>query len=221
MKLNARLIILHSTKSGENSLILHCLTPEWGRRSFICRVSRSTSMALYLPLSINDALVTENRKSELWRVSGMSAAASLNGIRTNPYKNAISLFMSEVLYRAIHEGAYEPGLFEWCQSGIVALEELPSDCSNYHLVWLLGLCAQLGFAPSAEALRQSGLIPGKTLLQLLGLPPARALLLPMNGSERSESASILLKYLSIHIESNLNVRSLNVLQELFDNDRKQ
>lgn len=215
MKHNARLIILHSTKLGENSLVLHCLTPEWGRRSFLCRISRGTSMALYLPLSINDALVTENAKSDLWRADSLSAAFSLNSIRTNPYKNAISLFMSEVLYRAIHEGAYEPGLFEWCRKSILTLEELPSDCSNYHLVWLLDLCREMGFEPSAEALQQAGLIPGRALLRMLGRTAAENLLLPMNGSERSETAGMLLKYLGIHIENNLNVKSLSVLQELF------
>lgn len=215
MKHNSRLIILHFTKLGEKSLVLHCLTRDWGRRSFVCNVGRGGSRAMMLPLSIVDAEITGNPKSELWRASSMSAAQSLSNIRTNPYKNAISLFMSEVLYRAVHEGDFEPGLFEWCEKSILTLEMMPSDCSNYHLRWLLELCGAMGFSPEAGDIAPFAGEHFVRIKELIRLPFAECMLLQMNGQERCRIAETLLRYLSSHIESAINVKSLGVLQELF------
>lgn len=218
MKYSTRLIILHYTKIGEKSLVLHCLTPEWGRRSFVCTVGRSSSMALVLPLNILDAEITENSKSDLWRAGALSSAFSLNNIRTNPYKNAISMFMSEVLFRAVRDGACEQGLYEWCEKSILTLEELPSDCSNYHLRWLLELCGAMGFTPSKEDIAPFAEDNFASISELLRLPFAQSLLLPLSGRERNAIAESILRYLSHHLESGINVRSLAVLGELFRNN---
>lgn len=215
MKHSGRLIILHYTKIGEKSLVLHCLTGDWGRRSFVCTVKRGGSMAILLPLSIVDAEISENPKSELWRAGSMSAAYPLSNIRTNPYKNAISLFMSEVLYRAVHEGDFEPGLFEWCEKSILTLDSLPSDCSNFHLRWLLELCGAMGFSPDAIELAPFAGEYYARIKDLVSLSFAECMLLPMSGRERCAIVGILLQYLSYHIESAINVKSLGVLQELF------
>ena len=41
------------------------------------------------------------------------------------------------------------------------------------------------------------------------------MLLPMTGAERNEVAELLLRYISHHTESAINVRSLAVLRELY------
>ena len=149
---HTRLIILNTTKTGERSLVLHALSPDWGRRSFITSVPRGGGMALFQPLSVLDAEVVENPKSELWRVHALSARHPLAGIRTSPAKNAISLFMAEVLWRTVHEGAFEEGLFDWCERSILTLDALEGDYANYHLRFLLEFAGALGFSPSLEDL---------------------------------------------------------------------
>ena len=124
---HTRLIILNTTKVGERSLVLHALSPDWGRRSFIASVPKGGGMALFQPLNILDAEVTENPKSDLWRVHALSPRHPLTGLRTSAGKNAMTLFMSEVLYRTIHESAREDGLFEWCERSILTLDALQGD----------------------------------------------------------------------------------------------
>ena len=46
-----QLIILNTTKVGERSLVLHTLSDEWGRRSFLTTVRKGSGMALCQPLS--------------------------------------------------------------------------------------------------------------------------------------------------------------------------
>ena len=210
-----RLIVLNSTKLGDNSLVLHCLCRRLGRRSFIVTVRRGGSRALYLPFSVLDAEVMENRKSDLWRLRNVSAVYPLNGIRTSIDKNAITLFMSEVLWRTVQEGAAEEGLYDWCERNILTLDALEGDFANFHLRFLMELAGVMGFAPSFE-----GLAPfaGENLHEIEMLLHAdfqTFMLAPLSGTRRSAIADTLLRYLSAHLEIPLNIRSLAVLSELY------
>ena len=210
-----QLIIRNTTKVGERSLVLHTLSDEWGRRSFITTVGKGSGMALLQPLSIVDAEVVENPRSDLWRVRALSAAHPLTGIRTSPGKNAITLFMAEVLYRTLREGTNEGDLFAWCERSILTLDALGGDYANYHLRFLLEFAAALGFSPSPEDLMP---FAGEHLARIRALLQAdfgACMLVPLNGETRTEIARILLKYLGYHTESRIEVRSLRVLQELF------
>ena len=212
---HTRLIILNTTKIGERSLVLHALSPDWGRRSFIASVPKGGGMAMFQPLSVLDAEIKENPRSDLWRVHALSASHPLTGIRTSAAKNAMTLFMSEVLYRTVRDGAREEGLFEWCERSILTLDALEGDYANYHLSFLLEFAAALGFSPSLEDLMP---FAGERLGELRALLQSdfgACMLIPLNGETRSEIAEILLRYLGYHTETRIEARSLRVLRELF------
>ena len=215
MVYHTRLIILNTTKVGERSLVLHALSPDWGRRSFITAVPRGGGMALFQPLSVLDAEITENPRSELWRAHALSARHPLTGLRTDATKNAISLFISELLYRTVHDGAREEGLFEWCERSILTLDALQGDYANYHLRFLLEFAAALGFSPSVEDLMPFAGDHLRELRELVRSDFGSCMLVPLSGQARSEIAEILLRYLGYHTETRIELRSLRVLQELF------
>lgn len=206
-------IVIATTKVGENSLVLHTLSEDYGRRSFIVRVGKSNS--LYLPLNIIEAHVQENPKSDLWRLTSAKAMHPLFRMRSNVAKNAIALFISEVLYRAIRSDSNEAGLYRWCRNSILTLDSLESDYASFHLHFLLDLCAVLGFRPDISDLAPFAGEYFETLSRLLPLDYGEFLLYPLNGKVRSDIASILLNYLSYHLDCRLNIRSLEVLKELF------
>lgn len=215
MKSKAELIILNHTKFGENSIVLHTLSSEYGRRGFLVKVSPRTAMALFLPLNILEAEVTENPKSSLWFARNFVSVNPLNGIRSNIHKNTMTLFMSEVLYRVVKDQTTEDGLADWLKGQILTLDALQSDFANFHLLFLLNLCAALGFDPDL-----AGLAPfaDKKLIHieaLLKTPFAEALLLPLSGADRNAIAESILKYIEYHTESAVNVRSLAVLREIY------
>ena len=215
MTFRTELIVLGTTKLGEKSLVVHCLTPSLGRRSFLTAVPRGGGMALFLPLNILDGEVSENPKSDLWRVRQLSAVHPLNDIRSSVSKNSITLFMAEVLYRTVRDGAQEDGLFEWCRRSVLTLDALRSDFSNYHLRFLLEFAVALGFSPSPADLAP---FAGEHLAEIRALLESdfsRAMLLPLNGKSRSEIAESLLRYIGYHSDCSLNVRSLAVLRELY------
>lgn len=211
----AELIVLNLTKIGESSVVLHTISREWGRRGFLVNVGKKTSMSLFLPMNVLEAEVIENPKSSLWRATKISAKHPLHGVRASVAKNAMTMFMSEVLYRSVKEGAHEDGLFEWCEKSILTLDALQSDFANYHLRFLLEFAVALGFSPSVEALRPFAGEHLSTLKQFVESPFAESMLIPLTGELRNEIAEILLRYLSYHCESAIDVRSLKVLHELF------
>ena len=215
MKSKAELIVLNHTKFGENSIVLHTLSAEYGRRGFLVRVSPKTAMALFLPLNILQAEVTENPKSDLWFARNFVSVSPLNGIRNNIHKNTMTLFMSEVLYRVVKDQSNEDGLAEWLKGQILTLDALESDFANFHLMFLLNLCSALGFDPDIAGLAPFADKQLKQVEALLTRPFTEAMLLPLSGADRNAIAESILKYIEYHTESAVNVRSLAVLREIY------
>ena len=131
MTKNTELIVLHTTKFGENSLVVHTLSKEYGRRSFLVRgVGKKSAMALFLPLTLLEGDVVETSKSTLYTIKGLVSRHPLMGIRNSIAKNTMTMFMSEVLFRVMKEGVYEQGMYEWCERSILMLDAIQTDFSN-------------------------------------------------------------------------------------------
>ena len=213
---NTGLIVLHTTKFGENSLVVHTLSREYGRRSFLVRgVGKKASMSLFLPLNILEADIQENNKSDLFTARNIVARHPLLGIRNNIFKNSMTMFLSEVLYRVIKDGTVEEGLFEWCEKNILLLDSIRTDFSNFHIRFLLELSVALGFSPETKDLAPFVGDHYQVTEQFMTLSFAQSMLIPLNGTVRNEIAEEILRYIEFHSESAVNVNSLKVLRELF------
>lgn len=211
----SELIILNLTKVKDNSVVIHTLSREFGRRSFIVSVGKGTSMAMFLPLNIVEAEIQDSKVSSLWRARNFQSAYPLTGIRQNIYKNSMTLFMSEVLYRTVKDGANEPGLYDWCAKNILKLDAIEENFANFHLWFLMEFAMALGFAPSAEDMMPFAGDRFAQIKALLNFSFAEAMMMPLRGEERNEIAECFLKYISFHTDSVINVQSLHVLRELF------
>ena len=173
------------------------------------------SMSLYLPLNVLEADVTESSKTTLYAIRNISAKYPLSGIRSSVFKNTMTLFMSEVLYRVLKEGSAEQGLFEWCEKNILLLDALESSFSNFHLRFLLELTVVLGFSPSSSDIRNFVGEHYAVVDKFITSSFAESMLIPLSGVERNEIAGEMLKYIEYHTESIIEVNSLKVLRELF------
>ncbi len=213
---NSEFILLHTTRYGENSIILHTLSREYGRRGlFIKNISRRVSTSLFFPLSILEADVSETDKSRLLTARGIVSRYPLAGLRNSHGKSAISMFVSEVLYRVVKEGMQDVALYDMCVKNILLLDALESDYSNFHLYFLLEFIIGLGFSPEPEDLAP---FVGERLpivSEFIAKPFSEAMLVPMSGDIRNDIAGKLLKYIEFHTESAVNVNSLRVLHEIF------
>lgn len=216
MTQNTELIVLHTTKFGENSLVVHTLSKDYGRRSFLVKgAGKKSMMSLFLPLNVLEADILETNKSTLFTARHLTAKHPLLGIRNNMFKNSMTMFMSEVLYRVVKDGAYEQGLFEWCEKDILLLDAIQTDFSNFHIRFLLELTVALGFSPESQDLMPFVGEHYPVVEKFMTLPFADSMLIPLNGAARNEIAEEILRYIEYHTESSVNVNSLKVLRELF------
>ncbi len=208
------LIVLHYTRYGEKAVVLHALSQNYGRRSFMIK-DASRLMAYFQPLNILSCEVVDNPKSSLSYARAFVEAAPLAGIRMSMGKNSISMFMAEVMYRALKEGVEEPGLYEWCRSEIMLLNRMDADYSNFHVRFLIDLAAALGFGPSYEGVLPFAEDKAQVVGAFIGSDFASSMLIRLTGAQRTDICMRLLKYLEFHLEAPLHVRSLGVLGELF------
>ena len=208
-------ILLHTTRFGENSIVLHTLSKEYGRKGFVVRSVSKKMMSLLLPLNILEADVTDSGKSGLLLVRNISIGRPLMGIRNNLFKNTMTMFLSEVLYRVVREGTAEPGLYEWCERQIMLLDAMETDFSNFHLRFLLELSIALGFSPQSEDLRPFLGDNQPFIEQFMSTSFAESMLMPLSGILRNEICEGVLRYIEYHLESTLTINSLKVLRELF------
>ena len=215
MTRNTELIVLHTTKFGENSLVVHTLSKDYGRRSFLVRGAGKMAMSLYLPLNILEADIVESSRSNLFTARNVAVRHPLMGIRNDIFKNSMTMFMSEVLYRVVKDGTYEEGLYEWCEKTILLLDAMQSDFSNYHIRFLLELTIALGFSPESRDLQPFVGDHYQVIEKFMQCPLAESMLIPLNGTIRNEIAEEVLRYIEFHTESTLNINSLRVLRELF------
>lgn len=215
MTVNTELIVLHTTKFGENSIVVHTLSREYGRRSFLVRGAGKRLMSLFLPLNILEADIVESTRSTLFTARNLTARHPLLGIRSNVFKNSMTMFMSEVLYRVIKEGAAEQGLYEWCERNILLLDAVQQDFSNFHLRFLLELTVALGFSPESRDLQPFVGDHYTTVERFMQTSFAESMLIPLNGSVRNEIAEEILRYIEFHTESSVNINSLKVLRDLY------
>ena len=215
MTTSTELIVLHTTKFGENSIVVHTLGRDYGRRSFLVRGAGKKVMSLLLPLNILEAEITESTKSTLYTARNLTSRHPLLGIRNNIYKNTMTMFLSEVIYRTIKEGAQEHDLFEWCRGQILLLSAMESDFSNFHIRFLLELSVALGFSPETSDLMPFVEENYTIVSQFMTASFAESMLIPLSGPVRNKICEDVLRYIEYHSESTLTINSLKVLRELF------
>ncbi len=212
---STELIVLGTTKVGERGIVVHTLSREYGRRGFLVRSGKKAGMALFLPMNVLEADVVETPKSDLWTIRNISLKEGLTSVRKNLYKNTMTLFLAEVLFRTLREGMAEDGLYEWCIGSLLALNAMESDFSNFPVRWLMELAGAMGFRPSFDDIAPFAKENLKEMKLLLNADFSESMLIPLNGATRNALCEELLQYLSYHTEYPVQIKSLSVLRELY------
>lgn len=233
-------IVLHTIKYKDSSLLLYAYTDLFGRQTYVVNGVRceknKTGMACFQPLTLLDAVVYHNPKSDIQRLKEYRLQTPLPNVAFDVYKNAIALFIGEVLYKTVREHEPNESLFEFLHRSVLALEKTEKGVANFHLYFLAHLGAYLGYAPGNDY--ESGatffdmqegeftpLRPKHSLFfnteqtQLLGklLQTSMDELceLPLNREQRSVFINNMLQFYSHHFDSLTPIKSWMVLQEVF------
>ncbi|MGI6231257.1 MAG: DNA repair protein RecO [Prevotella sp.] len=241
MEIKTNALVLRTTQLPGNKLIVDLLTREAGRLSVLCRVSRSGRGAVkkqfFQPLSILDVDVEQKPTATLARFKDVRLALPYVSIQTDMLKLPLALFLAEFLTYATRDEQRNPLLYDYVEQSLNWLDNATSHFANFHLTFMMHLSLFIGFYPNLHKESddewfdlRSGSFTNIRPSHPDALEPAEAdkikILMRMNyenmhlfkmtREERNRCVSIILYYYRLHIPNFPELRSLSVLQSLFD-----
>lgn len=233
-------IVLHSLKYGETRLIVDMFTRSQGRQSFIVSIPKSVKGKIkkqfFQPLTLLEIESDLRPKLQLQKLSDVRLASPFSSIPFDPNKLSISLFIAEFLYYALRSEQHNEPLFDYIVNSIQWLDAQTDRFANFHLVFLMRLSRFLGFYPNLEHNQSGDYFDLRESIFLSAPPVHRDFLHPqeaekiqlmmrmdfptmhlfrMSHQERNRLLEVSLIYYRLHLPDFPELKSVSVLQELY------
>lgn len=240
MLITSRAIILSIVRYSDDSLIADSFTEEQGRVGFLVKISRSARTAvrhtLFQPLAVLEITWDHRVGTGLVRPKSVRSALPFASLPYDPYKSAMGLFIAEFLHHALRSEPASTHLYNYIEQSINWLDTCTRNFSNFHLVFLVRLTYFLGISPNVEHperykffdLRAGSFVTDRpNHVDYLVDPEAQfiPMLLRMryetmhifhfNGAERTRLLRYINTYYRLHLEGMPDLKSLDVLSEVF------
>lgn len=189
-------IVLALQPLSDRAHLLHAYTRTGGRVNFkVYGLGKHHSAGLYTPLSLIQ--ISADIHGE--KLPSLRTAQLIHvpiTLTTDPRKQAIAIFLSEVLFLTLRHPMADEDMFSYIAETVKWLD-WTDEPRNFHLQFLVGFAARLGFA-----------IDETIYSDLLVSPTTR--------SARQQQLINLCAYFAEHIETWQTPKSLDVLKEVFD-----
>lgn len=242
MRISDKAIVLQAIKHGDKNSILKLYTKHHGSISVVAFASKSPSAKVksstILPLSLIDTVFVLKQNKEIHPLNETSCYYVNNGITNNFEKLAIAQFINEMLLKTLKEQGANEHLFEFIETCIKYLNDSEENYMNLHVYFLIELSKYLGFEPQNNFSPsqcyfdcREGKFTSLGLTMPLGLNledsklfseflNTNSLRTKLNHYQRQLLLDILLAYYKLHIPSFQDVKSLEVLREVFSEQNK-
>jgi DNA repair protein RecO (recombination protein O) len=145
-------IVLKAVKYGETSLVVTLYTELFGVQSYLVNGVRTSSKKgpgkanLFQPAAILDLVAYHNDLKNLQRLKEFKWGHLYQHIFFNVVKNAVALFMVELLQKCLKQPEPNPDLFYFIEDAFVHLDSSNDTIvANYPLFFALQLAGFLGF----------------------------------------------------------------------------
>ena len=237
MKAKDQGILLRKIPYSENSLIVTFFCRNNGLKSFMFQGGKKKKGNLLFPLSIIEFEYYSRSDSSLGKITDIAPDFIAQSSITHPIKSTLLFFFAEILQQTIRQEEKEEAFFLFLAAEIHEFDLAPFE-ANYAIWFLLELTKWLGIEPEAQSPNASHLdgtngrifdIPETTekliatgahvsfLSQMLFLSKDKSLSIPSNGKIRKQAMTTLLTYYKIHMDGFTFPKSLEVLDEVWNN----
>ena len=234
-------IVLNVRKYNDRNCIVSLYTKERGRLSFISptgtgKASNLRRARLQL-LSVVSTDLNFKESSELQRLGSLSSPEIWTDIYFNPTKRALSLFLSEFLYKLLSASMPDVPLYDYLVNSFRLLDTMKNGIADFHIPFLVSLLSFAGIQPDVSGYRPgrvfefaSGSFVPENIAKgpvLLGEEAEAVPLisrvnflnmkrLRLNSISRRRILYGLLNYYSYHFPGLGSLKSPEVLREIFD-----
>ncbi len=240
MLVRTKAIVLHTLKYSDSSLIAHCYTQVVGKQSFILKgiltaKKGAIRKSQFQALTQLEILFDHKNNGKLQFLKEVKVISPYQTIPNKIEKNALVQFLAETLKNAIQEeGENNPALYLFLETAFNWLDS-NDNISDFHLVFLINLTKYLGFFPNEEPMDalyfnlETGCfertmpreqhIEGSQVpvfRELLGMNFGANLNLKLNRKKRRELLETLIRYFELHLLGFSKPKSLQILNEIFD-----
>lgn len=242
MEYQLRGVVLRSVKYRENDIIVSIYTDKLGRQDYAVKGAHRKKSKfranLFQPLMLLDLEVKHHSNRTLHSIKECRVSEPLTTIHSNFVKSSEAMFISEFLYRSIQEVEHNSDLFLFIYSSIQMFDLIDSGVANFHIAFLLKLSRYLGFLPQLDAVDSEDLwfdmLSGSTASlepfhKTILTPQESRVMFTLYKTDYADLDSIkiggnlrkrllygVVEFYSIHLGHQLNIRSLKVLEEVYD-----
>lgn len=214
-------IVFRFTKFREASIIVTIFTEEFGLQSYIVNGVRSKSaknkIALYQPLTLLNLVVYHRENANIERIKEISCLHPYRTLTTDVKKATLAMFINELLNKTVKEESHAGEIFQFICDSLISLDTLAKGYENFHLIFMLRLSHYLGFGVTHvhEILggRTADTETEKSLAALLLADYSTQL--KISNIQRRAALDLLLKFYHEHMEHLGEIKSLQVLREVF------
>jgi DNA repair protein RecO (recombination protein O) len=190
-----------------------------------------------LPLSVLEMELERRPTQDMYRLREVKLSFPLARLLSDPLKNALALFLAEVLYRVVRETEPDARLFDFLYRSIRLLEDGNEGMANFHLVFLLHLLHYLGISPNVGTYRDNAyfdmrngvFVPSPPLhthyldqtesrvfARLFRITYENMVLYTFSRRNRVDILQKIIAYYRLHLPEVTEIKSLPILQTLFD-----
>lgn len=233
-------VVLSINKYNDRFSIVNLFTRDFGRVAYLLPRSSSKQSKLnhilFSPLSLLNVEVEHQPTRDIQRLKEAQRLTLLYDIGTDMTKISIVFFLSEFLTKVVRESDNCMLMFEYIKNSIQVLEETKVGLANFHLTFLLGLTRFLGIYPNLDDYTEGcyfDLINGDFtntspthqhflkgnecvyLNKLSRINYSNMHLFKLSRRDRNNIVEILIIYYRLHVYEFPNLKSLDVLGELF------
>lgn len=221
MIFKTRGIVFRFTKFKETSIIVTIFTEQFGLQSYMVNGVRSKSaknrIALYQPLTLLNLVVYHRENANIERIKEISCLYPYRTLTTDVKKSTLAMFLNELLNKTVKDESHTAEIFGFLSQSLIALDTLEKGYENFHLIFLLKLCRYLGFGVYNlnEVLggRGADAETEKILDNLLTAEYDASLII--TNAQRRTLLDLLLKFYAEHMENLGEIRSVQVLKDVF------
>ena len=233
-------VVLNTIRYSDKHNIVHIYTDGRGLMSFAVPLGKTQAArmrnALLMPLSLVDLEAGVRPGRDLAVLREIHRNFPLATIYSDPVKNAISLFISELLAHVIQEPEGNDPLFRYIEQAVQLLEQLPGHVANFHICFLYHLGAHLGIQPNVESHHDGywfdmtdGVFVPAAVSGHMNLQPSEAQVIHLlsrmtfsnmavfrfNREERNRVLDVIISYYRLHNAAIGTLRSPDILKQLF------
>jgi DNA repair protein RecO (recombination protein O) len=237
---NTKGIVFQSVKYSDTSIIVKIYTEAHGLQSYMIKGVRSKKAkmktALFQPLQLLELVAGNRENKNLNYLKEAKVAHAYQSVPFDMTKRSVLMFLTEMLVRSVKEESANQTLFHWLWQTLIWYDLADNPGPDFHLVFLIQLTKFLGFYPKNPTMKsgyfdlQEGVFVNSEpphphyisggvseLFHQLSLTSFNGLShLALTTGQRRKMLNILITYYQLHLSGFGEVKSLEVLHQLFE-----